>query len=208
MVANVMSDRSCDKQFSLATTARNFVVFDPGLPLGRYSRRTGWTGTFESQSVEHLFHMARVCFYPKLWGTPSRRSVEDLELLVKIRCFSDHLRLTLIPLFELSDQPLSVFPRSLDSDIITMDWGADSPRLFGVQARARLSPAQANLLPEASKLAFPVLSSVTGAIQALSQHPPKDRCRLCASPSHRSTLFARQSPRALFPSGCLTLPPK
>ena len=29
--------------------------------------------------------MARVCFYPKPTGTQSHRSVEDLELLVKIR---------------------------------------------------------------------------------------------------------------------------
>ena len=46
----------------------------------------------------------------KVLGTPSHRSVEDLELLVEIRSFSDHLRLNLVPLFELPDQPLSVFP--------------------------------------------------------------------------------------------------
>ena len=34
------------------------------------------------------------------------------------------------------------------------------------------------------------------------------RCRLCASPSHGSALFARQSPRAMSRSGCLMLPPR
>ena len=37
---------------------------------------------------------------------------------------------------------------------------------------------------------------------------PEARCRLCASPSHGSTLFARLSPRALSLSGCLTLLPR
>ena len=64
----------------------------------------------KSQGSDHLFQMARVCFSPKPSGTPSHRSVEDLELLVEVRGFSDHLRLNLIPLFELSDQPLNVFP--------------------------------------------------------------------------------------------------
>ena len=113
---------------------------DPGLPLGRYSWRRGWTGAFESQGSDHLFHMARFCFHPKLSGTPSHRSVEDLELLVEIRGFSDHLRLDLVPLFELSDQPLSVFPRSLDSDIITMYRSADSPRASSEYKRMLACP--------------------------------------------------------------------
>ena len=46
-------------------------------------------------------------------------------------------------------------------------------RLFGVHAHARLSPAHANLLQESSKLAFPVLSSVTDAVQTLSQQPTR-----------------------------------
>ena len=108
------------------------VVLDPGLSLGCYSWRGGWTGTFKSQSFDHLLYMARVCFYPKPSGTPSYRSVEDLELLAKIHGFSDHLRLNFVPFFELLDQPLSVFPGGLDSDVITMDRSADSPRLFGV----------------------------------------------------------------------------
>ena len=61
----------------------------------------------------------------------------------------------LVPLLELTDQPLSVFPGGLDSDVIAMDRSADSPRLFGEKARARMFPAQANLLQEASMLAFP-----------------------------------------------------
>ena len=62
----------------------------------------------------------------------------------------------------------SCLSRSAASPIIWTE-ALIPPRLFGVQARARLSPAQANLLQEAHKLAFPVLSSVTGAVLALSQ---------------------------------------
>ena len=40
--------------------------------------------------------------------------------------------------FNFLDQPLSVLPGALDSDVIIMDRSADSPRLFGVQARARI----------------------------------------------------------------------
>ena len=42
-----------------------FVVLNPGLSLGHYSWRRGWTRTFKSQSFDHLSHVARVCFYPK-----------------------------------------------------------------------------------------------------------------------------------------------
>ena len=105
MVANVMSGWPWDKQFSLAATARNMVVSScpnsgsmlPSLsstlvsPPGRNSWRRGLTGTFESQSFDHLFQMARVCFYPKPSGTPSYRSVEDLELLVQIRVLISYL---------------------------------------------------------------------------------------------------------------------
>ena len=102
---------------------------------------------------------------------------------------------------------------SLGSDHLFHMARADSPRLFGVRARARFLPAQADLLQEATKLAFPVLSSVTGDEQALSAAHTADclveaRWRLCASPSHRSTLFARQSPSELSLSGCLTLLPR
>ena len=58
-----------------------------------------------------------------------------------------------------------------------MDRSADSPRLFGEKARARLSPVQPDLLQEAPKFAFPVLSSVTGAVQALSQQPTLPRAQ-------------------------------
>ena len=94
----------------------------------------------------------------KGWHSPTGSRMQQ------IRGISDHLRLNCVPFFELLDQPLSVFPRGLDNNVITLDTSADSPRLFGAQARARLSPAQANLLLEASKLAFPVLSGVTGAV--------------------------------------------
>ena len=53
--------------------------------------------------------MARVCFYPTPSRTPSCRSVEDLELIVQIRGFSDRLRLNIVHILELLDQPLSVF---------------------------------------------------------------------------------------------------
>ena len=87
---------------SLSSTLVSPLVATPGVGAG--------LAPFESQSSDHLFHKARVCFYPKPSGTPSHRSVEDLELLVEIRGFPDHLRLNLVPLFELSDHPLSIFP--------------------------------------------------------------------------------------------------
>ena len=52
------------------------------------------------------------------------------------------------------------------------------------------------------------LSSPHCRLLVLLRLLPEARCRLCASPSHRSTLFARQSPRALSPSDCLTLLPR
>ena len=63
-------------------------------------------------------------------------------------------------------QPPSVFPGCLESDVVTV--GADSSCLFGEQARACFPSAQANSLQEPSELAVPVLSSVTGAVQALA----------------------------------------
>ena len=153
------------------------------------------------------FKVARVCFHPKKPSeTPSCRSVEDLELLVQARGFSDHLRLNLVLLFELVDQPPSVFP---GSDVITVCRGADPPPLC--------KPISSKKPP---KLAFPDLRSVTGAVQTVSQQPTLPTAwsssvsfgnldvKLSAPPSLRSTLFARQLPRALSPSGCLTLPPR
>ena len=89
-----------------------------------------------------------------------------------------------------------------------MNRSADFLQLFGVQARARLSPCGSRSPPRSLQTRIPSLSSVTGVVQALSQQPtlptvlrllPEALCRLCASPSHGSTLFARQSPRALSP---------
>ena len=90
------------------------VVFDPGLPLGHYSWRGGWTGSFESQSFDHLLLHVR--------GSASIQSARELHRTVLLRiwsclsrsaAFSDHLRLNLVPFFELLDYPLSVFLEAL-----------------------------------------------------------------------------------------------
>ena len=111
----------------------------------------------------------------------------------------------------LLDQPPKVFPGRLDCDVVTKDRSADSPHFFEVQARARLSLAQANLFqkPPSSHTRFYATSRMLCKIFLRSPH-----CRLLgpplslsgsSMPSHRSTLFARQSPRARSPSSCLTL---
>ena len=112
--------------------------------------------------------MTRVCFHPKPSGTPSCRSVEDLELLVQIRGFSDHLRLSLVPFSELLDQPLSVYPGGLDSDVITMDRSADS-RASGQFRHVLACPLRKPTSSKKPPSSHSVLSSVTGAVQALSQ---------------------------------------
>ena len=107
------------------------VVFDPVSPLGCHPWRKGWTGTLESQSFDFLFHVARVCFPRELqravllmiWSCLFRSAAPII--CVKISYLS----------FNFLDQPLSVLPGALDSDVIIMDRSADSPRLFGVQAR-------------------------------------------------------------------------
>ena len=68
----------------------------------------------------------------------------------------------LVPLFELSDRPLSVFPRSLDSDIISMDRSADSTRLVEVQARARFVPCTCPPSPRSLQARIPSLEQRHG----------------------------------------------
>ena len=73
-------------------------------------------------------------------------------LLVQIRGFPDHLRLNLVPFFELLDQPLSVFPGGLHSDVITMDRSGDSPPLRSLSTLslvpcASRSPPTSSLAP-------------------------------------------------------------
>ena len=99
---------------------------------------------------------------------------------------------------------------------------ADSPRLFGVHTRTcSLVPCASLSPPRSVQARTPSFeqrhgcransfsAAHTADCLVLLRLLPEARCRLCASPSHRSTLFARQSPRALsLFSGCLTLPPR
>ena len=96
-----------------------------------------------------------------------------------------------------------------------MDRSADSPRLYGVWASARFSLAQANLIQEASQARTHSFEQRHGrrTSSCSAAHTTnylvllhllwEVQCGLCASPSHRSTLFARQPIRAVYPSGCL-----
>ena len=114
-----MSGRSWDKKFSHAATARNMVVSScpslgsvlPSLSSTLVSSLATTPGVGTGLAASS----------PRALITSFTWRKFDLELLVKIRSFSDHLRLNLVRFFELSDQPLSVFPGSLVIDIITMD---------------------------------------------------------------------------------------
>ena len=79
MVAKVLSFQSWDKYLSLAATARNVVVYSgpnsgsvlPSLPSDLVSSLDASPGvgsgtcTLDAQCSDHLFQVARVCFYPK-----------------------------------------------------------------------------------------------------------------------------------------------
>ena len=109
-----------------------FVVFDPGLPLAAAlgvgaglapSSPTALITSFTWRAALFLSKALGNSIVPICWE--SGAACSDPRLL---RPSASQFA----PFFELLDQSLSVFPGGLDSDVITMDRSADSPRLFGV----------------------------------------------------------------------------
>ena len=102
------------------------------------------------------FHMARVCFYPKPSGTPSHRSVEDLELLVQIRRFTDHRRLNLVRFFvHFGSATQRLLLGGLDSDVIIMDRSADSLAPLRSIGTSSLAPCASQSPPRSLQARIP-----------------------------------------------------
>ena len=120
IVANFISGLCWRQWSSLAATARNLVVSAtqdrqcprsprPWSPPRLLLVASGLA--LELEYLDHLFHIAWIRFDPtESSGTPSYRSVEDLELLVQISCFFIHSCLNLVPLPTLLDLPPGFFP--------------------------------------------------------------------------------------------------
>ena len=140
------------------------VVFDPGLSLAT----TPGVGAGLAPSSPKAFITSFT------WrGSASIQSPRELHRTVLLRIWSCLLRSTASPIICVLISYLSLnfwishSASSLEALTVTSSPWTEA-LIIGT---CSLAPAQANLLQEAPKLAFPVLSSVTGAVQALSQQP-------------------------------------
>ena len=137
LVANVMSGPSWDRWFSLAATAWKMVVSwcsNSGVDAAVVVLDPGLSGIFESQSSDPP--LARGA------GLLLSKNPQDLHR-------------------ELVDQPLSVFPGVLDSDVITMDRSADSPFLRSIST-CSLIPCASQPPPRSLQARIPSLEQRQG----------------------------------------------